>query len=200
MNVDPESEVGSSSEKANDSLMPRSFLPWWRRNYMVNRELQLKYAGSSLVMGLICSISSLGIILISFWSFGIWQGQRLPALVIAAIIFSLLVNMVGIMFTSILSTQRIVGPLFNLLKQFQRVSRGDFKAQAKFRTNDEIHYVARRFNEMLARLDERETELFGYLDKAVEALESKQSDIAIEALSKARSMRSRLSAGSEGNA
>lgn len=171
--------------------------PWWQRNYMVNRELQLKFAGSALVMGLVCSLSSLAILLISFWSFGIWQGQRLPAMVIAAIIFSIIVNLAGIMLTSILSTQRIVGPLFNLLKQFQRVARGDFRAHAKFRATDEIHYVARRFNEMLSRLDEREGEIFAFLDKAAEALENNRSADALDALNQARQLRSRSLGSSE---
>ena len=166
-------------------------LPWWRRNYMVNRDLQMKFAGSALIMGLVCSLSSLAIILISFWSFGIWQGQRLPVMAIAAIVLSILVNMVGIVLTSILSTQRIVGPLFNLLKQFQRVSRGDFKAHVKFRAHDEIHYVARRFNEMLNRLDERENEIFSSLDNAIEALENNRTSEALAAMNNARQLRCR---------
>ncbi|MBM3383425.1 MAG: HAMP domain-containing protein [Betaproteobacteria bacterium] len=192
-----EPQQKTAPEKLREGGVRRPYLPWWRRNYMVNRELQLKYAGSALLMGLVCSISSLAILLISFWSFGIWQGQRLPGMVIAAIIFAILVNLVGIMLTSILSTQRIVGPLFNLLKQFQRVSRGDFKAQAKFRANDEIHYVARRFNEMLQRLDDRETEIFTHLDRAYDALENNQTTEALEALNQARHLRSRALGASE---
>lgn len=192
-----EEEKTKSPQKPPEAGNRRPYLPWWRRNYMVNRELQLKFAGSALVMGLACSVSSSAIILVSFWSFGIWQGQRLPAMVIAAIIFSMLVNMVGIMLTSILSTQRIVGPLFNLLKQFQRVSRGDFKAHAKFRTSDEIHYVARRFNEMLMRLDEREAEIFEHLDRSSEALEKNDTAQALEALNQARQLRTRILSSSE---
>jgi len=169
----------------------RPHLPWWKRNYMVNRDLQLKFAGSALAMGIACTFSSIGILMLSFYSFGIWQGQRLPIPVLLAIGFAILVNLVGIMMASILSTQRIVGPLFNLLKQFQRVARGDFKAHAKFRTSDEIHYVARRFNEMLQRLDEREAEIFGCIEQAEAALESRDADKAQEALRHARHLRSR---------
>jgi methyl-accepting chemotaxis protein len=169
----------------------RSHLQWWNRTYIVNRDLQLKFAGSALVMGLFCAISSLAILLISFYSFGIWQGQRLPWPVLMAIAFALIVNLFGIMFVSILSTQRIVGPLFNLLKQFQRVARGDFKAHAKFRTSDEIHYVARRFNEMLQRLDERETEIFTHIEQAEAALESSDLNKAKEALRQVRHLRNR---------
>lgn len=169
----------------------RPYLPWWKRNYMVNRDLQLKFAGSALVMGLICTISSIAILLISFYSFGIWQGQRLPLPVIVAIAFALVVNLAGIMLASILSTQRIVGPLFNLLKQFQKVARGDFKAHAKFRTSDEIHYVARRFNEMLQRLDERENEIFSHIEQAAQALENSNAAQALESIKHARNLRAR---------
>lgn len=184
-------EVKSAQSDTPPSGPRRPYLPWWKRTYMVNRELQLKFAGSALVMGLVSTLSSIGIMLLSFYSFGIWQGQRLPWPVVLAIAFALLVNLVGIMMASILSTQRIVGPLFNLLKQFQRVSRGDFKAQAKFRTSDEIHYVARRFNEMLQRLDERETEIFASIEEAAEALESNDANKARESIKHARNLRSR---------
>jgi methyl-accepting chemotaxis protein len=187
----PTEGAGQSAPASQQSGPRRPYLPWWKRTYMVNRELQLKFAGSALVMGLICTISSIGILMLSFYSFGIWQGQRLPFPVLIAIAFALFVNLAGIMLASILSTQRIVGPLFNLLKQFQRVSRGDFKAHAKFRTSDEIHYVARRFNEMLQRLDERENEIFGFIDEAAEALESRDADKAQEAIRQARNLRSR---------
>ncbi|NBO38682.1 HAMP domain-containing protein [bacterium] len=190
-------DKAAGEQQSRDAGNRRPYLPWWRRNYMVNRELQLKFAGSSLIMGLACSISSSAILLVSFWSFGIWQGQRLPAMVVAAIVFSMLVNLIGIMLASILSTQRIVGPLFNLLKQFQRVSRGDFKAHAKFRANDEIHYVARRFNEMLVRLEEREGEIFEYIDTAAQALENNQADKALEAIRQVRLMRSRALGATE---
>lgn len=176
----------------------RPFLPWWKRTYIVNRELQLKFAGSALIMGIACTGSSLGILLISFYSFGIWQGQRLPLPVLLAIFAALIVNLSGIVLASILSTQRIVGPLFNLLKQFQRVSRGDFKAYARFRTSDEIHYVARRFNEMLQRLDERENEIFAHIEQAAEALENEKKTEAQEFLRTARHLRARgLTSGAE---
>lgn len=185
-------------QKLKESGPRRPYLPWWRRNYMVNRELQLKYAGSALIMGVVCSVSSFAILLISFWSFGIWQGQRLPVPVIMAIFVSLLVNLVGIMVTNVLSTQRIVGPLFNLLKQFQRVARGDFRAHAKFRANDEIHYVARRFNEMLNRLEERDNEMFEHIERATQALKDNDHALALEALGHVRTMRVRSMGAGEG--
>ncbi len=42
-----------------------------------------------------------------------------------------------------------------MLRQFQRVSKGDFSALARFREYDEMHYLARRFNEMVIKLQER---------------------------------------------
>lgn len=193
-------EVKTQEEqKPKDAGPRRPYLPWWRRNYMVNRELQLKYAGSALVMGVVCSLSSFAILLVSFWSFGIWQGQRLPLPVILAIVISILVNLVGIMVTNILSTQRIVGPLFNLLKQFQRVARGDFKAHAKFRANDEIHYVARRFNEMLNRLEERDNEMFAHIEKASQSLKDNDHAQALDAINHVRTMRLRAMGAGEGS-
>lgn len=155
-------------------------VPWWRRNYMVNRELQLKFAGSAVVIGLSSSVVSAGMLLWAFYAFNIWQGQRLPTPILLVFGFVLLVNVAGIYFSTLMATSRIVGPLFNLLKQFNRLSRGDFSSTARFRKGDEIHYVARRFNEMVERLSGRDAEIFDKIDEAHKALQNQNWEYALE--------------------
>lgn len=148
----------------------RPFIPWWRRQYLVNRDMQTRFARNGVIVGLTSSVLSAGMILWSFWAFNIWQGQRLPVpvmVVFAAVVF---INVSSIYVAGVIATQRIAGPLFNLLRQFSRVEAGDFSAFAKFREGDEIHYVAKRFNEMVKILKDRQDNAIKNVDLAVESM------------------------------
>jgi methyl-accepting chemotaxis protein len=99
-------------------------------------------------------------ILLSFWSFNIWQGQRLPAPVMVTILFVMFTNVAGIYVVAVLTTQRIAGPIFNLIRQFSELSQHNFSARARFRRKDELQYVALRFNEMAECIEERDKQIF----------------------------------------
>lgn len=150
---------------------PRPKVPWWKRTYLVNREFQNRYARTAVLIGIFNSILSIGLLLWAFWAFNIWQGQRLPVPVRVIILFVFLLNWMGIYIAGVLSTQKISGPLFNLLRQFQRITKGDFQARAKFRENDEIHYVARGFNEMAVHLESTQK-------KTIELLKALEDHVA----------------------
>jgi methyl-accepting chemotaxis protein len=150
----------------NFEMSKRKRIPWYKRQYLVNREMQGKYAWSGVLIGLASSGLSAGMLLWSFWVFNIWQGQRLPKPVVLVICCVLFFNAASIYVATVLSTQRIAGPLFNLLKQFQRISQGDMRARAVFRKGDEIHYVGKRFNEMMDKICLREDTLFDQLERA----------------------------------
>jgi methyl-accepting chemotaxis protein len=137
--------------------------PWWRRRYVVNRDLQLRFAWSAVLVGLVSSSVSSFMILLAFWSFNIWQGQRLPAPVVMTIGVVMLTNVMGIYVVAVLTTQRIVGPLFNLMRQFQEVARHNLTVRAHFRKRDELQYVARRFNEMVDSLESHDRAIYGRL-------------------------------------
>ena len=158
----------------------RTRIPWWRRQYIVNREMQKRYAWSAVIIGVVSSGLSAGMLLWSFWVFNIWQGQRLPLQVVGVIIAVLIINVAGIYTATVLSTSRIAGPLFNLLKQFSRMSEGDFSARASFRKSDEIHYVARRFNEMADEVEKRHKERLAKIDQIIElAQKSSAKEISV---------------------
>jgi methyl-accepting chemotaxis protein len=167
----------------------RKRVPWYRRQYVVNREMQSKYAWSGVLIGLASSALSAGMLMWSFWSFNIWQGQRLPQPVIVVISIVLVMNGLGIYVATVLSTQRIAGPLFNLMKQFQKVAAGSLDTRVVFRKGDELHYVGRRFNEMVDRLQEREQKIFTQVDEAAKALQDGRVEDASTALHKARDLR-----------
>lgn len=183
-----ESEVGESSGVHSagretplgspSPLNPRNYVrpPWWRRRYVVNRDLQLRFAWSAVLVGLVSSSVSSFMILLAFWSFNIWQGQRLPAPVVMTIGVVMLTNVMGIYVVAVLTTQRIVGPLFNLMRQFQEVARHNLTVRAHFRKRDELQYVARRFNEMVDSLESHDRAIYGRLF----TIESKLSQLLDE--------------------
>ena len=166
-------------------------VPWWRRQYMVNRDMQIKFAGSAVLIGMSSSMVSAGMLLWSFWVFNIWQGQRLPLPILVVIAVVMFFNILGIYVSALVATSRIAGPLFNLLRQFSRLSRGDFSTHAKFRESDEIHYVARRFNEMVESLASRDEEIFLRVDEAEQALRDKNFERVGECLAFLNSYRER---------
>lgn len=164
------------------------FVPWWRRSYLVDRELQFRYGLSGIVVGLVSSLLSVGQVLWAFRVFHIWQGQRLPAPVIAGIVLVLVINVVLIFAVTVLMTHRIAGPIYNLVRQFQRLSDGDFTIRAKFRSSDELQKVAESFNELVERLHHRDEEIQAKVAQALKACEDGDIEGAKSVLGSLRSL------------
>jgi nitrate/nitrite-specific signal transduction histidine kinase len=159
--------------------------------------MQFRFARSALIVSVFTTLVSIGLLLWVFWAFNIWQGQRLPFVVQVSLVFALLFNLMGVFFVSIFNMHRVVGPMFNLLRQFSQVSRGDFSAMARFRDGDEMHYVARRFNEMVMMLRVRNDFIYGRIEEAKRDFEAGNMEAAKAALQAALDMRAReLDAGS----
>lgn len=180
---------GKASRTPTGGKPRRHPVPWWKRKYLVNRDMQTRFARSGVIIGLMSTAVSAGMILWAFWAFNIWQGQRLPTPVLVVIFAVMCINVFGIYVAGVLTTQRIAGPIFNLLKQFQRVQAGDFAAIAKFREGDEMHYVAKRFNEMVESLASREHTQQGLIGEAHEALLRSDIDTALMLVEKLRTVK-----------
>jgi len=160
----------------------RSKIPWWKRHYLVNRELQLRYAFGSFFITLVSSLLTGALIIWAFRVFHVWQEeQQLPPLMIFVIVICLSANMILVFILTILSTHRIVGPVFNLLRQFQILSMGDFSAFAKFRKTDEMQYVARKFNEMVFLLKARNESMEKNIIHMEQLLQNQEYDKALQA-------------------
>lgn len=131
-------------------------LRWWERTYLINPEIQLRYAVSGVVMGLFSSFVSALLILWTFAAFNIWQGQRLPKPVLVVIALVLFVNAAGIYISIVMMTHKIVGPIYSLVRFFQKVREGDLSVEVRFRQGDEIHFVASEFNQTMMYLRNQE--------------------------------------------
>ncbi len=71
-------------------------------------------------------------------------------------IFVLACSVVASIGLAVLVTRGITHPLDRLHEAMERIGRHDFEARVPVRTNDELGYLAVRFNEMAAGLQERE--------------------------------------------
>ena len=141
-------------------------IPWYKRRYLIDKEFQIKTALSIVGIGLVSSLSSVGLLLWTFWSFNIWQGQRLPKAVLIVLGCVVLFNVLTTYVFTIVASQRIAGPLYNLMNQFKRLGTGDFNSNAHFRSYDEIHDMAKAYNDMVTKLKERDDKIFAHVQKA----------------------------------
>lgn len=173
-----------SGERPVSGTIAKPFVrpPWWRRKYVVNRDLQMRFAWSAVVVGLVSSCVSSFMILLSFWSFNIWQGQRLPLPVMFTIMMVMVTNVAGIYVVAVLTTQKIAGPLFNLLRQFKELGQANFAARVRLRKRDELQYVARRFNEMSESLHQRDCLLYQSLLQICSRMDEGDASAAREQL------------------
>ncbi len=178
------------SEKGSTAGRRGVKIPWWKRKYLVNRELQFRFARSAFIMGAMTTVVSVGLIMWTLWHFNIWQGQRLPLVMRVVIAFAMLFNLLSMFLVTVMAMHRVTGPVFNLLRQFHVLARGDFSATARFRVSDEMHYVARRFNEMVMMLRVRNDFIFRKVDEAIVAIEQGRAEDAQHALESIREMRS----------
>jgi methyl-accepting chemotaxis protein len=154
----------------------RKRIKWYQRTYLVNKELQLKYARSGALIGFISTIISTGMLLTVFYSFNIWQGQRFPTPVLLVMITVFILNISGIYVATVISTQKIAGPLFNLVRQFTKIKQHDFSVRARFREGDEFQNVAQEFNEMMESLSERELFIIKKIDSLKVFIQEKNTE------------------------
>ena len=153
-----------------------------RRRHVVNKEMQRRYA-LALVMS---ATASTTITCSSFYVVSaMWELESETDFVIQGITICVFVFAINLFFTyrnGMKLSNKVAGPLHNLLKLFDRVGEGDYEARAKFRQADELHYVADGFNEMVIALESKDSKLRNSMKLALEALERGNSIEAKEIL------------------
>lgn len=138
----------------------RRYLRWWERKYVIHPGMQFRYAMTVVLIALFSSFVSSALILWSFSAFNIWQGQWLPTPVLMTFAFVIVLNALAVLITMLLLMHKIVGPIFNLTKQFERLGSGDFAIDVRFREGDEFHHVGEQFNLLVSKLSARNKLIF----------------------------------------
>ncbi len=124
-----------------------------KRIYLVNRDFQLRYAKSAMVVGFVSTVLTTILILWPLYAFEILRIPRfLPAPILVLMCVPIVINIFFIAFMGILLTHKIAGPMYSLIRYMRQVERGNYAAVARLREGDELKYVIRNFNCMVESL------------------------------------------------
>lgn len=163
-----------------------------KRVFLINRDFQLRYARSAVLVGFFSTILTVVLILFPLFQFQILRFPNfVPFPFVVGMIIAASVNFAMVAWFGILMTHRVAGPMFSLTRQFRIVQNGSYVAEFKVRENDELKFVIRNFNEMIAALHDVTRSDIAKMDKIVAALSESP---ATPALADAESLRADLKA------
>lgn len=124
-----------------------------KRIYLINRDFQLRYTRSAVLVGLATTVLTIALVL---WPLFYMQILRfpdfLPAPFIGAIVFAAFCNFAIIAWLGIFMTHRIAGPMFSLVRHMRQVTAGSLFNDLRLRDSDDLKYLARNYNEMVDHL------------------------------------------------
>lgn len=130
-----------------------------KKLYLVNRDLQLRYAGAAALVGVLSTALTTTLILVPLYQFEILRIPRfLPWPVLLMMIAAAIVNVALVGLMAIHVTHRLAGPMYSLVRHIRRVEEGQWFGTLRLREGDELRYVARNFNEMLSAIQRRTEE------------------------------------------
>jgi methyl-accepting chemotaxis protein len=136
-----------------NSLPNRSPTIRRKRMIVVNRDLQLRYTGAAVLVGTLTTLLTTFFILLPLYTFKILVIPRfLPLPFLILIAMALLMNILAVFVLGLMLTNRIAGPLYSLVRAMRQTGRGDFNSHLTVRSNDDLKFVIRHFNDMSAGL------------------------------------------------
>lgn len=136
--------------------MTKQKTPKRKKLYLVNRDFQLRYTGVAVLVGFSTTILTIVLILFPLYQFEILRIPRFlpwPILGMMAIAAIANISLVGIL--GIFITHRIAGPMYSLVREFRKIEEGSWAGEMRQRDGDDMRYVVRNFNAMLASLTGR---------------------------------------------
>lgn len=131
-----------------------------RRQYLVNKRVQFKLMAFSAIPMLLCSGAMYYLIYYCVMQHIIIPEAianiLLPAMrgVNAILIIVAPVVLIMILRAALVYSNKIVGPLYRLERELERIARGERSIRVKFRKGDELHPLADKVNILLESIDE----------------------------------------------
>jgi methyl-accepting chemotaxis protein len=124
-----------------------------KRIFLVNREFQLRYVRSAILVGLVSTVLTTILILYPLYEFKIIRiASFLPQPVLLAMAIAAFANVAFIGYMTIFFTHRVAGPMFALTRQMRIIEEGSFDARLRIRDDDEFRNIMRGFNAMVDSL------------------------------------------------
>ena len=149
-----------------------------KRIFLVNRDLQFRYAKIGLLVGVVSTALCALVIFFPLYKFEIIRIPKfLPMPILSAMVLAVILNLALVMFFGIIITHRIAGPVFALSREFADISQGIFGRTLSSRRNDDLRYLVRCFNDMsqaLQNLTHDDVERLTFLLDQAQELESSE--------------------------
>lgn len=125
-----------------------------KRIFLVNRDFQLKYALSAVLVGTVTTVFTFAMLILPLYIFEIIKiAKFLPLPILATIFLASFINIATVGMAGIFLTHRIAGPMYSLVRCLRKVEAGRWGTSLKLREGDDLKYVVRNFNEMTRSLE-----------------------------------------------
>lgn len=121
-----------------------------KKLYLINRHFQFRFMWLAVTVGLFSTVLTTIIILYPLFMFRILRiPEFLPLPILGVMALAALVNIALISYLTITVTHRVVGPLYNLVRNMRRFESPHWSGHIRVREKDELQYVMRTFNSMI---------------------------------------------------
>ncbi|MDD9950745.1 MAG: HAMP domain-containing protein [Zetaproteobacteria bacterium] len=125
------------------------------RIFLVNRDFQVRYARAAIMVGIVSTVVTAFVILCPLYFFEILRIPRfLPWPILSAMGCAAILNVFLVALMSLYATHRVAGPLFSLLRAIRALGLMQLDTRLKLREGDELHFIARNFNEMAEQMEQ----------------------------------------------
>ena len=143
-----------------------------KRIYLINRDFQLRYTWAAVVVGLASTSLTSFVILYPLYTFEILRiPMFLPVPILTVMGIAALINITMVGLFGVILTHKIAGPMYSLVRHFRRIEEGKWVGQEmRLRDGDEMRYVVRNFNSMLASVRkslEEDSEILSEIKKSI---------------------------------
>ncbi|MCY4380105.1 MAG: hypothetical protein OXC40_00845 [Proteobacteria bacterium] len=159
--------------------MPTKRKKFKKRIFLINRDLQFRFARIAFFIGFISTLLCTVVILYPLFQFEILRIPKfLPLPILSAMVFATILNICCIMFLAIIITHRIAGPVFALSREFTEMSQGVFGRELQLRKTDDLRYLSRCFNEMSVSLKNLTYDDIERITLALDTIKSLEQELA----------------------
>ncbi len=142
--------------------MPAGERPYRRRQYLVNRTIQLPFVRVMLLMLLIMGVASLASVYVTLWAvlrtFELLSDPTTVSLFTTiglTVTLELLIVAPFVVLVGILLTHRVAGPLVRVKAALEQMTQGNYQVDIRLRKGDLIGEVADHVNRLAASLRQR---------------------------------------------
>lgn len=141
-----------------------------KKLYLINRHFQFRFMWLAVTVGLFSTALTTIIILYPLFVFRILRiPEFLPLPILGVMTLAALVNIALISYLTITVTHRVVGPLYNLVRNMRRFESPHWNGHIRVREKDELQYVMRNFNNMIDHI-------VGTVNKDLKILQNSKED------------------------